>query len=170
MHDMLVKLYELPDASIHRAKMAERGVVLRAARAYELGPVRRWITEHFAEGWADEVQACFARQPVTCILALRDSEREGAPADRKRIVGFAGYESTARGFFGPMGTAESERGQGVGAAVLLEALHAMRAMGYAYGIVGGVGPAEFYAKVCGATVIPDSGHSMYSDLLDREVH
>jgi hypothetical protein len=40
----------------------------------------------------------------------------------------------------------------------------MREMGYGYAIIGGVGPAAFYEKVCGATVIEGSDVSVYGDL------
>lgn len=166
MHDMLVRLYALPDARHHRDRMAQAGLMLRHAMTFERGIVTDWIRTHFSRGWADEVQACFARQPVSCILALRPSARPGAPADRFEILGFAAYEATARGFFGPMGTLESARGRGVGAAVCLEALHAMGAMGYGYAAIGGVGPAEFYSRVCGATPIADSSPGVYANMLD----
>ena len=42
-------------------------------------------------------------------------------------------------------------------------------MGYAYGIIGGVGPAEFYAKTVGATLIPDSTPGIYTDMLSDEM-
>ena len=178
MRDMLVKLYELPDAAAHRGRMAAQGLVLRHAMAYELTPVRAWVREHFSDGWADEVHACFSRQPVSCVLALEPGEAmagtgtgAGAGAEArvglKRIVGFAAYEATTRGFFGPMGTLERARGKGVGAAVCLEALWAMRSMGYGYAIIGGVGPAAFYTKVCGARLIEDSSPGVYADMLDR---
>jgi hypothetical protein len=38
-------------------------------------------------------------------------------------------------------------------------------MGYVYGIIGGVGPIEFYEKTVGAVVVPDSDPGIYSDLL-----
>ena len=37
-------------------------------------------------------------------------------------------------------------------------------MGYAYAIIGGVGPAGFYEKVCGAFVIPGSEVGVYGSL------
>ena len=40
----------------------------------------------------------------------------------------------------------------------------MREMGYGYAIIGGVGPAEFYEKVCGAFVIADSEIGVYASL------
>jgi len=36
-------------------------------------------------------------------------------------------------------------------------------MGYAYGIIGGAGPTEFYERAVGATVILDSVPGIYAD-------
>ncbi|MEX0750197.1 MAG: hypothetical protein WD359_05250 [Dehalococcoidia bacterium] len=41
-------------------------------------------------------------------------------------------------------------------------------LGYAYAIIGGVGPAEFYAKVCGATVIENSDPGVYGALYGEQ--
>ena len=61
----------------------------------------------------------------------------------------------------------AERGKGIGRALLLSALHAQRAQGYGYSIIGGVGPAEFYAKAVGAVVIADSTPGIYDGMLMR---
>ena len=50
-------------------------------------------------------------------------------------------------------------------ALLLACLHDMSAQGYAYAVIGWTGPQEFYAKVCGATPIPDSRPGMYTGML-----
>ena len=50
---------------------------------------------------------------------------------------------------------------GIGAALLYRCLEAMWEMGYAYAVIGGVGPAEFYEKVCGAFLIPGSEQGIY---------
>jgi len=60
------------------------------------------------------------------------------------------------------------RGSGAGAALLFRCLEGMRELGYAYAIIGGVGPAEFYQRVCGATVIEGSDPGIYGDLY-REI-
>ena len=73
--------------------------------------------------------------------------------------------STARGFFGPLGVAEAWRTKGVGAALLLQCLHAIRAHGYAYAIIGGVGPKAFYEKVVPVMEIPGSSPGIYQGLL-----
>jgi predicted N-acetyltransferase YhbS len=87
--------------------------------------------------------------------------------DGKQIVGFACYDCTMRGFFGPIGVDESYRGQGVGRALLLHCLNSMREMGYGYAVIGSVSPNRynFYHNACGAQEIVDSGLSIYKDLL-----
>ena len=52
----------------------------------------------------------------------------------------------------------------LGAALLFRCLESMREMGYAYAIIGGVGPAEYYQKLCGAFVIPGSEVGVYGSL------
>jgi len=94
-------------------------------------------------------------QPITVYLATRAAE----------VIGFAGYECTRRGFFGPTGVAENARGQGIGKALLLAALWGLREMGYVYGVIGHAGPIEFYQQAVGAIVIPDSDPGIYTDLL-----
>ena len=36
-------------------------------------------------------------------------------------------------------------------------------MGYAYGIIGGAGPTEFYERAVSATLIPESVPGIYAD-------
>ena len=57
------------------------------------------------------------------------------------------------------------QGRGIGKALLLASLLAMRESGYVYGIIGGAGPIEFYQKTVGATIIVDSEPGIYTDLL-----
>ena len=51
---------------------------------------------------------------------------------------------------------EEYQGRGIGKALLLRSLHAMRDEGYQYAIIGGIGPAEFYEKCVGAVLIESS--------------
>jgi len=155
MIDMLVRLYDLPDSAGLYAKVAEQGVVLRRPGAYEKHLVADWVRAHFSAKWKSEVEVAFARQPVSCFIATRE----------RKLLGFACYETSARGFFGPTGVAEAARGTGIGKALLLKALEALREGGHAYGFIGGVGPREFYAKAVGAVEIPGSDPGIYADLL-----
>ena len=155
MPDMLVNLLRLPPLEPPLEELRRAGVVVRRAQPWELTPVREFVTQHFSRAWADEISSGFARQPVSVYIAARAG----------RVVGFAAYECTRRGFFGPTGVAEGERGRGVGTALLLACLWGLREMGYAYGIIGGVGPAEFYERAVGAVLIADSTPGVYADPL-----
>ena len=71
----------------------------------------------------------------------------------------------ARGFLGPMGVAEEVRRSGLGTVLLVSALKGLRELGYAYGVIGGVGPADFYARAVGAMPIEGSSPGIYMDIL-----
>jgi GNAT superfamily N-acetyltransferase len=155
--DLLVPLYKLPALPTDRldALRQAEDIVIRRAYPFELSRTRRFIARHFTEGWADEAEASFARLPITCFVAVHE----------KKLIGFACVESTAKAFFGPTGVDPAYRGKGVGALLLLVALHALRDAGYAYGIIGAAGPVEFYVKTVGAIPIPDSSPGIYRDML-----
>lgn len=155
MPDMLVNLLRVPPPEPALEELRAAGVVVRRARPWELTPLREFVEVNFSRAWADEVSVGLARQPVTVFVALREG----------RLVGFAAYECTRRNFFGPTGVAEAERGRGLGRALLLAALRGLRELGYAYAVVGGVGPAEFYERAVGARLIPDSSPGVYADPL-----
>ena len=155
MIDMLVRLYDLPESADVYARVAAQGITLRRARAFELHTVREFVRSNFSAKWVSEVEVAMSRQPVACFIATRDRE----------VIGFACHDTTCRGFFGPTGVAEPARGTGVGKALLFLSLEALRGLGYAYAVIGGVGPREFYEKACGAIEIPGSDPGTYTDLL-----
>ncbi len=151
MPDLLVNLLKLPSLD----RLNDEGVNIRRAQPFEITRVRDFIEQNFSVAWADEISVGFANKPVTVVIATRDS----------RVIGFGGYECTRRAFFGPTGVEESERGQGVGSALLIASLWGLRELGYVYGIIGGAGPVEFYQAAVGAIVIPNSEPGIYTDLL-----
>ena len=155
MPDMLVKLYQLPDYEPEKKRMEASGVTVRRAIAPEKHVVVDWVRERFNAHWASECEAAFANHPVTCMIA-----QEGG-----KLIGFACYEATCKNFFGPTGVDPDYRGKGVGRALLIASLHQMAALGYGYAIIGGVGPADFYAKTVGAIMIEDSKPGIYKDML-----
>jgi predicted N-acetyltransferase YhbS len=153
--DYLVNLSLLgPDPALD-ARVAKAGVIIRRALAPEYELVTDWVRSKFSAGWAGETAVSMMRQPPTCFLATK----------AERLVGFACHESIARGFFGPTGVDESVRGQGIGHALLLASLLDLKTMGYAYAIIGDVGPSEFYERTVGATQIPNSEPGIYAGLL-----
>ncbi|NLI09323.1 MAG: GNAT family N-acetyltransferase [Elusimicrobia bacterium] len=151
MADMLVKLYDLP---IYQEKEIN-GIKIKRAIAPEKIPVCDWVRQNFSKAWAGECEAAFSRVPSSCFIAVKNG----------KIEGFACYDATAKGFFGPIGVSVSERKSGIGKALLLAALNQMRSDGYAYAIIGWAGPTDFFKKNCGAKTIEDSEPGIYSDLV-----
>ena len=155
MPDMLVKLYALPDVAPLVEGQRAYGVDIRRAIPPEKHLVVNWVRKTFSEGWANECEVSFSHHPVSCFIATQN----------EKIIGFACYDATCRGFFGPEGVSEDERGRGIGKALLLKCLHAMAELGYGYAIIGWAGPVEFYAKAVGAVVIEGSSPGIYRGML-----
>lgn len=151
MADMLVRLYALPDPGSALARMHALGVTIRRPESWERVLTVDWVRTTFSAGWAAECGTAFSTRPPSCLVAIRNDT----------LIGFACHDCTRRNFFGPAGVADAERGHGVGAALTLATLAAMRASGYAYAIIGGVGPSAFYSKVAGATPIEGSTPGIY---------
>ncbi len=158
MGDMLVRLYDLPSRPTPAEGDASAVFLTRRAMPWERLPVVGWVRSRFGEGWAGECDCSFDRLPVSCHIALIGS----------RLVGFACHEATARGFFGPVGVEEAERGAGIGESLVIAGLSALRDLGYAYGIIGGVedGRTGYYARVAGAVPIEGSCPGIYTGRLD----
>jgi len=151
MPDMLVKLYELPDLHETLCRTKGIGVETRRPNPWEKPILSKWVDSTFSSAWALECETAFAAKPASCYIAV----------EKDTLIGFACFDCTRRNFFGPTGVAEAARGRGVGLSLLLACLHAMRDDGYAYAIIGGVGPAEYYAKTVGAILIEGSSPGIY---------
>ena len=158
MSDMLVRLYAMPDHSPLVADLQRQGLEIRRAMVPEKHLVVEWVRQTFGDGWASETEKGMFNTPVSTFVA----------AENGAMVGFACYDATYRGYFGPTGVAEATRGRGVGKALLWVALRAMYDADYGYAIIGGVGPREFYAKAVGAQVIPESTPGRYAGMLRRQ--
>ena len=155
--DYLVNLsLTRPDDSLV-ARLEAAGIVIRRALAPELELATDWVRRTFGSGWSSETAVAISRLPPTCFLATQG----------ERLIGFSCHEATARGFFGPTGVDKAARGKGIGHALLLASLLDLKAMGYAYAIIGDVGPSAFYERTVGAMPIPDSEPGIYAGLLKR---
>lgn len=155
MTDMLVRLYDLPEVAPLVNSLAAQDIVIRPAMPYEKCIIVNWVREAFSDDWASECDVAFSNQPISCFIAT----------EAGRIVGFACHDSTCRDFFGPTGVDEKKRGGGIGKALFLSCLHAMEAQGFAYAIIGGAGPTEFYVRTVGAIPIEGSTPGIYRDRL-----
>ena len=146
MSDMLVRLYDLENCNNEIEELQKDGIIIKTAMSPDLYEITRWITKNFRECWAGEASKAILSTPSTCFIAVHE----------KKLVGFACFDATARGFFEPTGVSESMRGKGIGKVLLLKTLNAMYEYGYPYAIIGSAGPTKFYEKICGAVEIENS--------------
>jgi len=155
MCDMLVSLLPIKPCVELTKKLERQGIVIRRAMTPDMYRILPWIEQHSTFSAKGEASVCFYHQPVSLFLATKGAS----------IVGYACYDATCRNFFGPTKVLEEYQGMGIGKALLIESLLDMRNIGYAYAIIGGVGPKEFYTKCVGAIEIPNSTPGIYKDFL-----
>jgi len=158
MGDLLVKLYSLDfeDLREREEELKEKhGIRIVRVLAPDFDKVRNFINGEFGGGWASEATASFYRSPVSCFAAVND---------KKEVVGFACYDATALGFFGPTGVRHDLRGKGVGALLLRHCMRSMKEIGYVYAIIGSASNV-FYKKVVNAEPIPDSSPGVYERMV-----
>lgn len=138
--NLSVDLASLPPAP----PAAPTGFSIGRARPTEVAAVAAFAAREFGGAWDVEASRAGRRDPPGLFLARRSGE----------IVAFAAHSGLNRewGFFGPMGTAASCRGSGVGRALLLACLRDLRAAGHREAVIPWVGPVEFYERVVGARI------------------
>lgn len=155
MQDMLVSLLDLPNVDDLCKKLEKKGIKISRAMTPNMYQVLDYVEKSFGPLAKGEATVCFSRNPVSCFIASKGNE----------IIGFACYEATMKDYFGPTEVSEKYRGLGIGKALLIRSLEGLRDRGYAYAIIGGVGPKDFYKKVVGATLIKGSNPGVYKDML-----
>jgi mycothiol synthase len=139
-HNMTVDLASAPlDTTADEERLAAVGVTVRRMRAAERGAIEGWV-RRFGGTWHIEVALAAATDPSRVHVALRGDA----------YVGFACHGVNRRGWFGPMGTDASERGNGIGTVLLRRCLSDMREAGFAVADIGWVGPYQFYWHSVGA--------------------
>ena len=158
--DMLAKLYDLPQPRLPDQKVKDARVRIHRPMPFDREKVSMYIREKFGNSWALEFEKAMCNTPVSCFIAVTED---------KQTVGFACYDATCRGFFGPIGVSEEYRGKHVGRELLLSCLCAMREAGSGYAVIGWVSEenAPFYRNACGALEIPDSFPGVYRDSLAK---
>lgn len=154
MSDLLVSLYTGKLAEL-KSRAEGVAVTIRPVLAPEAQLVTDWVREHFSGNWASEVMVAITRQPSACLIAIEDGV----------LAGFACYDATARGFFGPTGVHPDKQGKGIGLALFSATLQTMKALGHAYAFIGDAGPVDFYVKAAGAIEIPAEDKGIYQGML-----
>lgn len=163
MADLLVKLYDM-EFRDYGERMAREGIVVKRAFISDKPRILDFIRQAFpqSQGWVYECEYALSLNPGACYIAVH----------QKRVVGFACYDASAKGFFGPTGVDEAFRGKGIGAQLLMKCLWSMREQGYAYAVIGwsAESAVEFYKRQTGAIEIPDSPpeKSIYRNMVDIE--
>lgn len=146
MADLIVNLYDLQCKHDYQ-KLADNGITIKRVLSPDKKKVLEFVEKYYEGGWVDETEHSFTNNPNTCYVAVKDKE----------IVGFACYDATAKGYFGPLGIKPGEKGSGIGQTLMYESLMAMKEAGYGYAIIGWVDNAMgFYDKTINAIKIPDS--------------
>lgn len=150
--DMIVSLYNLPEIKVNgnikikRAFVGDKDIILD------------FVGKYFRKNWVYEVEHSLMEEVSKCFVATEDG----------KIIGFACYDSSAKGFFGPIGVEPTRRGENIGQALLVRTLSSMKEYGYGYAIIGWVSKAEmFYRKTVGAEFIKGGSpeNSVYSNLV-----
>lgn len=95
-----------------------------------------------SEGWRYQVRAAFQQSPPAVVVAFRQDDP----------IAFACFDGVRPGWFGPMATAPSARGGGIGSATYLKCLQMMKERGYNTCVINAVGPLPFYARTSAAVV------------------
>lgn len=150
--DMIVSLYNLPEIKVNgnikikRAFVGDKDIILD------------FVGKYFRKNWVYEVEHSLMEEVSKCFVATEDG----------KIIGVACYDSSAKGFFGPIGVEPTRRGENIGQALLVRTLSSMKEYGYGYAIIGWVSEAEmFYRKTVGAEFIKGGSpeNSVYSNLV-----
>jgi len=160
MPDMLVRLYDMPE-DFDDSPLKKDGVAIKRALVLDRDTILDYVRSNFNDSWVCECEYALFNDPISCYIAVKD----------KTIIGFACYDTTAKGVFGPMGVTEAFRGKGIGEALLRSCLNSMREKGYAYTVIAWVTDAiPFYKKTVNAEVIEGSSvmNSIYKNLISSE--
>lgn len=115
-----------------------------------------FVKENFNATWASEVKSGLYKSDPTCFIATLDA----------KIIGFACFDATARGYFGPTGINSSYRGLNIGQALYIETLKLMKSYGYGYAVVGATTDelSNFYGKYLDLVKL-DNEKTIYNRLL-----
>lgn len=148
---MLVKLYELDDDWQFIVGQKKRGITIRKPIGPEKHVLVQWVSDNFGLAWASETEAAFGNSPRSCFVAIKQAA----------LVGFACFDATALGFFGPVGVDRLHRKKGTGTALLMACLLDMKLKGYGYAVIGAVKETGFYKDSVGAQEIPGSTPGLY---------
>jgi GNAT superfamily N-acetyltransferase len=133
-------------------RLAGVGVEVRTAPVGGRGTVAEFVRTHWNDSWAWEVEHASG-----CHFAVRSGE----------LLAFAAWGARPT-WFGPMGTAPTARGLGLGRVLLRRCLAEQRDAGLSRAEIGWVGPLRFYSRAVGARA--ERVFALYRRCLEVEAH
>lgn len=143
--NVLINVRNNPRVSAERAaeateEAAMKGYEVRRAKLSERQPLLDAIAGSFGGAWPYEVERALGHSRVGVHVACKDGT----------YCAFAAHDGNNRGlgWFGPTGTLQAHRGQGLGEALLLACLVDV-AKEHEQCEVAWIGPRPFYDKVAG---------------------
>jgi mycothiol synthase len=127
-------------------RLAGEGITVRRATPDDASALVEFARSTFGASWAGEVAHSIDREGAGLHLAVRGSVSGG------EILGFAAFGSSRPSWFGPMGTAPTAQGLGIGGVLLRRCLREQHELGITRSQIGWVGPVPFYARNAGAWI------------------
>lgn len=119
------------------------GIRIRRAQPSDADAFGAWLGQAWGPIWQWEGLRALHNQPPSAFVAERDGE----------FCAFAAYNTSSfPHVFGPTGTVEAQRAQGIGRVLLCLCLRDLRDAGCSQAEIGWVGPIAFYARVADATI------------------
>jgi mycothiol synthase len=122
--------------------LAANGITARRANNADIPSTAAFALQTFGRGWQLEVEETRRFPPLPLNIALYQDQ----------IVGFAAYDVTGYGRFGPTGTRPDMRQRGIGGALLKMCMQQMYDRGDITADISWAGPVAFYTKEVGAQI------------------
>jgi mycothiol synthase len=129
------------DIAAAEQRLSAAGIEVRRLRPDERAAFDDWMRQ-WGGSWPQEAGRSAAYEQPRCHVAVRAGE----------YLGFACHGANRDSWFGPMGTNEAARGQGVGGVLLARCLADQRDAGFTEAQIGWVGPVPFYSRTVGAYI------------------
>ena len=142
--NLIAPLEQSFDTNQDELRLAEVGINIRRATAYDEQNLDEFFHQQFGSAWRQEATLACQNDPPALHLATQNG----------RVIAFSAHSSQNRewGFFGPMGTTPAARGKSIGRVLLRRCLNDLRDAGHQTAIIPWVGPIRFYARHVGARV------------------
>lgn len=160
MPDLLINLYQKDYILDSGIKILDERIEIKRLLSPNSDQLIEFIqASNFSKLWISEVKASIYINNPKCFIATINHE----------IIGFACFDATAKGYFGPMGVSSGYRGKNIGQLLFLNSLEAMKADGYGYAIIGGAGKkiAEgFYGRHVDYMIL-EYDNTLYSRLINK---